>query len=1064
MNRPNPLSDKENIKSIEHQTGVITWFAKNPIAANLLMILIVVAGLFSAINISKQMFPTVTLPSINITAFYPGAAPVEIETSVILPIESVLRGMNGIKKITSNASRDFASVRLDIESDQNIDDVLTQVENRISSITHFPADLEKPNIKKSEVLHWVTQVAVSGVNDEGTRKILGQEIRDELLALPDIKQVTLWGVNQYEIAIEVEESKLRAFDLTLGDIAAAVRQSSLNLSAGVLKTENGYLLLRTEGQARVGDEFNNIVVRHSPDGTQLLLADIAQIDDSFVESNHFVRFDQTDAFAIGVFARDKQSLLVIDESVEQYINAKRKTLPNVINIDKNFSASYYLEDRIDMMVENLFLGALLVAIVLTLFLNLTVAMWVMIGIPVSFLGALWLMPSNPFYPVNINMLSLFAFIMVLGIVVDDAIIIGESIFSVAKKQKKLAIENGGNTDIDYVCTEADVIAGAKKVALPSTIGVLTTVAAFIPILFVGGTSASFFESIAVVVTLCLLFSLIESKLILPAHLVGLKITGDRQPRFKFLNNAQKLIASRLSIFIEEKYQPFLKRCLAHRYLTIASFIGVLIVAISLFINGIVRFEFFPNVPNDDIRAKIVMQDGISPELRRETVLKVESAAYRINEYYQEHDPDGIDVIKHVVIWTESDTAATLVVSLNTLSSMNSIEFEKLWRNEVGNLPGVRQQNFSATTNPGGGSAINLALSGSSPTQLTNAGNDLQKKLAEYDGVYNIYNSQGAGGREVIIRLKPYADQLDIRLVDVAAQVRQAFYGEEVQRIQRKAETFKVMVRYPLAARRSIETLETMHIRSSTGERIAIGDVADIQFVNSINSISRIDGKRTVSISADVDTAKLQSNLVIDEIIKEFIPELLKKYPAVQFGLGGASQEQIDTQQRMLVSFLAALFMIYALLAIPLRSYLQPLIIMSVIPFGFIGAVVGHLVFGLAISMLSLFGLIALAGVVVNDSLILVDFANRERNNGQTLDEAILSAGRQRFRAIILTTLTTFFGLLPILFETSLQAQFVIPMALSISFGIVFSTAITLILIPCLYRVLGDFKRKKEAVA
>jgi multidrug efflux pump subunit AcrB len=1048
--------------------GLIGWFSKNPVAANLLMILIIGAGLISAINISKEMFPVGELDQISISAAYPGAAPVEVEKGVILPMEAALQGLKGVKKINSTANRDFASVNLEIESNEDIQEVMAQVENRIDSIVNFPDDLEKPNVSRvtMDEARWVMGIAVAGNMDERTRKVLGQEMRDELLLLSDIKKVILWGVDDYEISIEVNENRLREFNLTLNEVAQVLRNSSLDLPAGMIRAADGNVLVRTQGKAYTGKDFANMVLRSQPDGSELLLSDVATVRDGFAESNNIVRFDGENAINLGVFSTDGQDILTISNRIKQYIVDKRETLPEGLTINEFFDTSFHLRGRLNMMLENLALGAVLVAIVLSLFLNLHVAGWVMLGIPVSFLGAFWLMPVSP-YPVTVNVLSLFAFIMVLGIVVDDAIVIGESIFSQVKKdyKKKLADSDSPEQDIGYKASVATVIAGAKKVATPSTIGVLTTMAAFAPILFVGGAAAPFFEAIAMVVILCLLFSLVESKLILPAHLVGLKMGRPTTSRIAFLERWQKTIGERLSYFVENRYLPFLRLCLLHRYATLAGFLALLIISISAVNSGIARFEFFPNVPGDGVQAKVIMQDGTSSEILEETLTRIEAAAYEIDAEHRRTHPQDKGLIEHVIFYTESDIQSTFMASLTHAEdrSIDGFEIEKLWREKVGILPNVRKQSYFAGTNAGGGAKINLTLSGSDPEQLTLAGAELADKLGEYNGVFDIYNSQGAGGREILISLKPYASQLDISLGDIARQVRQAFYGEEVQRLQRGSDTLKVMVRYPIEDRRSVATLENMLIRTAAGQAIAIGEVAEIELGLGLTAISRIDRERTVTITADVDAAKAQSGTVIADLTGNYIPELLTRYSKVKFGLGGASEEERTLMNRMILGFVASLFLIYGLLAVPLKSYVQPLIIMAVIPFGFIGAVVGHIVFDVAISMLSIFGLIALAGVVVNDSLILVEFVNRAREEEKSIDEALASAGKQRFRAILLTTMTTFVGLLPMLFETSTQAQFVIPMALSLSFGIVFATAITLVLIPCLYRVIYDLRDSKRFI-
>ena len=1038
-------------------SGLIAWFIKNPVAANLLMLFIIVAGALSVFSISKEMFPRTYTNTIQVTAVYPGAAPVEVERGVLEPIEAALQGISGVKEMRATARRDFASVELDIEDNQDINEMLARVESRVNGILNFPENLETPNVSRFEFTGWVSGVAVSGPLDEFDRKIIGQEIRDELLELPSVKKVILWGVDDYEIAIEVKEERLRELNMTLSEVAQMLRQSSIDLPAGMIRSSEGNILVRTQGKAYTGEEFANMVLRANPDGSELLVSDVAVVKDGFAESSTLVNFDREPSINVGVFSLEDQNVLEIDRAIKDYIETKRAMLAEGLSIDQFAPVSPHLKGRLDMMLSNLAMGAVLVAIVLTLFLNIQVAFWVLLGIPVSFLGAFWLMPVNPF-PVTVNVLSLFAFIMVLGIVVDDAIVIGESIFTEAQqeadKNRLLSGQAGG-----FVASIDNVIAGAKRVAVPSTIGVLTTMAAFAPLLFIGGIVSGFQEAIAAVVILCLIFSLIESKLILPAHLVGLKLGYKPPPRFAFIRRWQEWVNTNLKLFISTRYQPLLKRCIQRRYTTVACFLALLIVSGGILNGGIVKFEFFPNVPTDDIRAEVVVHDGTSAETMATILKTVEAAAYRVDANYRQQYPDSDGLVDHLLLYTDSDVQGTFVVSLMPAQNrkISSLDFERLWRQEVGSLPNVKKQRYFASTNTGGGAKINFQLSSADPLQLELASKELENRLAQYQGVFDLYNSLGVGGREIQISLKPYATQIGVTLGDVARQVRQAFYGEEVQRLQRGVDTVKVMVRYPDTARGSLADLENLLIRTNSGQAIRIGQVAEVSLGQGLSTISRTDRKRTVNVTADADSAQIQSGVVVSDITDNFVPDLLKKYPDVQFDLGGSTKEEKTLITRTIIGFIAALFMIYGLLAVPLRSYVQPLVIMSVIPFGFVGAVVGHLIFGFSISMLSIMGLVALAGVVVNDSLILVEFANRKRIEGESIEGALLAAGKQRFRAILLTTLTTFVGLLPMFFETSMQAQFVIPMALSLGFGIIFATTMTLILVPCCYRIVYDAK-------
>ncbi|HAZ95389.1 MAG TPA: RND transporter [Porticoccaceae bacterium] len=1036
--------------------GLIGWFTSNPVAANLIMILVFFAGALSLSNISKEMFPRTEIRMITVSAPYPGAAPVEVEKGVILPMESALEGLQGIKKITSSANRDFATIRLEIEPNEDINEVMTQVENRIDGITNLPDDLEKPTVQRVQQNLWAMGVAVYGDMTERQKKLVGDEVYDELLALGPVKEVQLWGAGKYEISIEVREDRLKELNLTLTEVAAAVRASSLDLPAGIIRTDSGNVLVRTEGKSYYGSDFENIVIRSDLDGTQLLLSDVANVRDAFTDSVYTNRFDGENSFTLGVFSLEGQNLLSISEAVHNYAAEKRDSLPDGISISVFNDEAYYLNGRLTMMSENLLMGGLLVALVLGMFLNLKVAFWVILGIPIAFAGAFWLMPMGA---VTVNVLSLFAFIMVLGIVVDDAIVIGESVYSEVKADYKQRSAAGQLVDGIYQAPIDTVVRGVKRVATPSTIGVLTTMAAFAPIIFIGGSFAGITKAIGIVVILCLVFSLIESKLILPSHLVGLKFGQKPSGVMGVITGYQRAISSGLETFIGNVYQPMLRRALINRYVTLAGFLGVLILVLGATTSGIAKFEFFPNVPGDDVRASIVMQDGASAESLSETIEVVESAIYRIDQEYRDANPDTIGLVEHVAFFVLDDVNVSfrLVLTKAEYRSVSAVEIARLWREDVGLLPNVRKQRYSASEGPSG-AKISLSLSGTDPDELTNAGVELQQYLAQFPGVYDIYNSQGSGSKEVLIKLKPYASQVGVNLRDVAVQVRQAFYGEEVQRIQRNSDTIKVMVRYPIEDRQSIATLENMLIRTATGQAIEIGQVASITLGLGLTSIERLDRKRTVTITADVEEDRIQSGDVVSDARTKFVPKLLEKYPSVDFRLSGGTQEQSEYYLKMGLGFAVALFMIYGLLAVPLSSYLQPIVIMSVIPFGFIGAVIGHMLFDMSVNILSIFGIIALAGVVVNDSLILVEFANRGKAEGLTSEEAIVQAGTGRFRAILLTTLTTFVGLLPLLFETSVQAQFVIPMALSLSFGILFASTITLILIPCLYLVVEKNNR------
>ena len=1053
---------QKRIKSSEK--GIIAWFASNHVAANLLMWFIIVAGLISLFTIRKQTTPDFELNWIQVQVPYLGAAPQEVEEGVVIKVEEAIQDIQGIVEIRSRANEGVGSVTIEVSRDKDINEVLTEVKTRVDAISTFPALTEKPVIYKVEPDTPVIFVAIHGNIDEFSRKLFAQEVRNELLTMPEISKVDFYGDRAFEISIEVSEHILRQYGLTMSEVSEAIRASSVDLPGGTIKTAGGDILLRTEGQVYTGVEYGDLVLRTFSDGTRLTLDDIATINDGFVESEGFGRFDGEPTATLNVLASGQQNELKTAAAVKAYVEKKKASLPDGIEMDLWVDRSHYLEGRLKTMTKNMWQGALLVFLLLSLFLRMKVAAWVIIGIPITFLGAFFLMPLGPF-PVTVNMISLFGFIIVLGIVVDDAIIIGESVYT--------TIRADGHT-ID------NVVKGARKVAVPATFGVLTTIAAFMPMLFVGGIVGPFFEALSMIVVLCLMFSLVESKLILPAHLVHAKIEPvDEEDLFnpqrhipllqrvpRFFQKIQRRTQHGLHRLIHDHYRPALEKVIDNRGIVVAIFTAVLIVTIGLINSGLVRVVLFPEVPGDFIRMELEMESGTAPAARNSALDRIEKAILDLNEEYILENPDLDPMISHIGSFTTSDTGAVAWTEMPMVSDrpMQAADVAAVWRERVGEIPGVRELSFIDGDHFGGGSPLSFRLSGENFTALEGAADELVQKLAEYEGVFDVLNSSSSGGEEIKLAIKPEAEALGLTMQSLGRQVRQAFYGEEAQRIQRGKDELKVMVRYPLEDRRSISDLENMMIRTPSGDEVPFGSVADVSFGSSYSSITRLNRERTITVSADIDPELVEPGEVIKEISTEFIPGLLARHAGVSFGLEGASQEEQEFIRNITVASIAALFLIYALIAIPLHSYSQPLVIMSVIPFGIIGAVIGHIVMGKAISMFSLFGLIALAGVVVNDSLIMVDFVNKAREKGVALRQAVIESGTQRFRAIILTSFTTAAGLMPIMLESSVQAQYMIPMAISLSFGIIFATAITLFLIPSLYILQIDgFARTRRIV-
>ncbi len=1032
------------------QTGLIAWFASNPVAANLLMFMLLVAGITSAFTIRKQTTPDFELNSVSIRVPYLGAAPQEVEEGVVIKIEEAVQDIPGIDEISSRSNEGLGTVTLTAGPDTDVDELLRETKVRVDAISTFPALAERPVIYKNEVPIPVLFVSLYGDLDAFARKRQAQQLRDALMTLPEVNNVENLGDRDYEISIEVSEQTLREYGLTMSEVSEAIQAGSVDLPGGSIKAAGGDILLRTEGQVYTGRDFGDLVLRTFADGSRLTLADIAEISDGFVEEDGYARFNGEQTAILRILANGQQNELKTSAAVKAFIAEKAQALPEGVYLDVWVDRAHYLRDRLDMMLTNMAQGALLVFLILTLFLRLKVAWWVIVGIPITFCAALALMPAGP-WPVTINMISLFAFILVLGIVVDDAIIIGESVYTQIRAE--------GHT-VD------NVVIGAKRVAVAATFGVLTTIAAFAPMLFIGGTFSPFFEAMSVVVCLCLLFSLVESKLILPAHLAHARINPvDEKEIFspyrdtsilrwipKFFQRLQRKFQHGFLAVIQHGYRPLLERALRARGVTICLFLALLIVTGGMVAGGFARVVLLPETPSDFIDVQLEMQSGTAPSVRNSALERIEQSLLQFSSEYSEENPDSVPPVKHVAAFTRGDTAGTIIAELPFDSSRpyDNFELTDIWRERVGEIAGVKELTFADGNHLGGGAPLSFSLTGSDLELLKQASSELQEQLASYAGVFDINSSATSGAEEIRLKIKPEAEALGLTMASLGRQVRQAFYGEEAQRIQRGKDELKVMVRYPREERRSVADLRNMRIRTPAGAEVPFDSVAEINFDKAYSTIRRLDRKRTVTVSADIDPLVIQPGEVISEIRDSYIPELLARYPGVGFELQGSSQEEIELIQNIKYASIAALFLIYALIAIPLKSYSQPLIIMSVIPFGLIGAFVGHVIIGSAISMFSLFGIIALSGVVVNDSLIMMDFINKARAQGLSARQAVIESGVARFRAIILTSVTTAFGLMPMLAETSTQAQWVIPMAISLAFGILFATVITLFLVPCLY--------------
>tara|TARA_R110000824_G_scaffold7892_4_gene35881 strand:- start:114010 stop:117144 length:3135 start_codon:yes stop_codon:yes gene_type:complete len=1024
---------------VEEQKGLISWFAHNHVAANLLMFIIIIAGTFSVYTITKKANPDLFIPVIQINMALPGASPADVESGIIIPIESALESVNGIDRISSVANEGSGRVSLEIDEAYDINEVLNEVKVNVDSILTFPVQAEPARVSRIINRQNAIRLAIYGDMDPMSQKEFAQSIRNELLELPDVNSVRIDGVRNYEITIEVSEDSLLKYGLTLDDIAQRIRFSSLDLPAGSLETAGGEILVRTQALAYNYQDFNRIVLMTSSDGTILTVGDIATVIDGFEDSENYARFDGKPTVELAIQTLSNQNVLQVTETIRQFVEVRRASLPEGINIDLWADTSFYLEDRLNMMTENMLMGALLVFLLLTLFLEIRLAFWVIVGIPICFLGAFALMPS---IGIDINLMSLFGFIMVLGIVVDDAIIIGESAhYSMTK----------------YGHSIDSVVHGANRVAKPATFGVLTTIVAFLPLMMISGIISAFTAAIGGVVILCLIFSLVESKLILPSHLVHF----GKSSKHGFFHRLQAACNNWLNGLVARYYRPFLETCIKNRYTTLASFIGMLILSIGLIGGGIIRVVFLPEIPSDFIEVNVTMVEG-SPEEQTSNVLnKLEAAALSLNGRFEfmdaETDAVSTDILDHLLIIATGAATGTAVIELDkdVAGQIDLDLITEYMRDYVGIMPGMKNIVFNSTDSFGG-SPISYQLVSTNPDDLTAAAIELEAQLYTYTGLINITNGAVSSKDELRLQIKPRAEVMGLTLNDISSQVRSAFFGAQAQRLQRGDDELRVMVRYPESDRVSIGDLENLYIRTAQGDTVPFTSVSDFDMEQGYARILRVNGQRSVAINADIIPSQVEPAEVVQDLEANFFPQLFTRYPGVSLQTDGGLSVTGDLVTDMIRGMIFALFGIYALLAVPLRSYMQPLIIMGVIPFGVVGAMIGHIVIGMPLNFLSLLGIIALSGVVVNDSIILVDFINSSKNKMSIMD-SVLNAGTARFRAILLTSLTTFIGLLPIMLETSLQARFLIPMAASLAFGILFATVITLLLIPCLYVILEDFK-------
>lgn len=1041
--------------------GMINWFARNPVAANLMMVIILVMGAHTAFNrLPLEVFPSFESDVVTIGLHYRGATPSEVEQSLVIRVEEAIADLDGIDEITSLANEGTARIRVEVHANINPHQLLEDIKARVDAISTFPDEVERATYSvlayRKEVISVVVSGGGTGELSERELRRYGEEIRDDLAALPKVNQVELNAVRAPEISIELSEQTLNRYNLTFDAVTQAIRRSSVDLPAGSIRTEGGEILLRTTGQAYKGNDYSKIVLRARADGTRLTLGDVATINDGFEQDPLSMTFNGQPGVLVKVYRTGDQSALEIGQIVKDYVVRKSAQLPGNVSLAEWRDRSRIVKLRLQTLLNSAWQGGLLIFLCLAIFLRISVALWVCVGIPISFMGALWLMPE---LGVSINIISLFAFILVLGIVVDDAIVTGENIFSHLKRSGS---EEGAAVDA--------AVRGAQEVAVPVTFGLLTTVVAFSPLLFVAGDRGTIFAQIPAVVIPVLLFSWVESKLILPAHLRHVRVDHQHK-KLNPLSRLQRRVADGLEYFVKRFYQPLLTAALKQRYLTLAIFIAISLIVVSFAASGRYAFTFFPRVESETARATLVMHSGTPEEVTARHLENMASEAKKLQARFV--DTEGNSVISKIMIntgWSGGGSgppagggsavlgqvSLALVPPEERTTDVSTHDLVRAWRLAIGEIPGAKELTYRAEIGRGG-DPINVQLTGQDFSLLADVAAEVREQLQQYPGVYDIRDSFEDGKPEIKLTVRPEAALLGLTTTELGRQVRQAFFGDEAQRIQRGRDDVRVMVRYPEDERRNLDSLDTMRIRTTNGAQVPFGNVAEVDMGHGFSNIRRIDRQRVVNVSADLDKETTDARAIARDL-RKFMDVLLIQYPGVRYSLEGEQREQGETFGSLFSGAIFTLFAIYALLAIPFRSYIQPLLVLIVIPFSIVGALLGHMVMGLNLSIMSMMGMLALAGVVVNDSLVLVDWINRKRREGMSLDEALRTAGGARFRPILLTSLTTFAGLTPLLLEKSTQAQFLIPMAVSLGFGILYATFLTLLLIPTGYRILEDIKQ------
>lgn len=1016
--------------------GPIAWMARNPIAANLTMVILLLGGLWSAVGIQKEVFPEFQLDLVTVSVGYPGAAPTEVEQGILRPVEETIRGIEGVREITSQAREGRGSVSIEIVGGADRMRVFQDIDQAVSRIRTFPGDIEEPEVSLRSRQQEVMSVVLYGPVDTWTLRQLAERLRDQLLATAEITQVELNNAPEYVTHVEIPRDRLREYGLTLTEVADLIERSSEDIAAGSVRTSAGELLLRVKAQRQLAEQFRDIEIIASDTGALVTLGDIAQVRDGFEETGFHSQFNQQPAVQLNIFRVGQQSPLEVADTVERVMSTAESQLPDGVlwRIDSNDADDF--RRRMSLVVENGLLAVVIVLLVLTLFLELRLAFWVMMGMSISFIGGLLFMPT---VGLSINMISLFGFLIVLGIVVDDAVVVGENVYHFRQQ---------GEPPL------AAAIKGARDMAGPVTFSILTNIVAFIPLLFIPGETGKFWYPLPVVVIIILAVSLFEALFILPAHLAHIKEKKAKAGIRARAHTLQQRFSALFSALVNRCYAPVLRLALRFRYVTTCAAIALFVVVGSYSMSAHMGMILMPEVSADEIEAGVRLPVGVTPAQAERVAADVTEASLRM---FEEHGLDAVAEGIKTNIRRGSFVDVEIVMRPPDERDMTAAEVIALWRDSIGDLPGVDQISFEAESGPGGWRQdISIDISHRDIDVLERVAQDLVARAESFSNTRDVSDNFNKGKTQLDFRLLPEGRALGLTPVDVGEQLRGAFFGSLALRFIRGTDEVEVRVKLPESERRDIYNLEDLVIRTPDGAAVPLLDIAEVSQTEAFTTISRRDGRRIVNVSMDVEPKRAVGQ-VIDAFNRDVLPELRANYPGLTWTFEGSDAEMREATSHLWSGFGLALVVIYALLAIAFRHYIQPLLVLVAIPFGIIGAVIGHILLGYDLSLISFMGVIALTGVVVNDSLIMIDYANRKRATLSAFD-SILEAGVRRFRPIFLTTATTFLGLTPIILEPSLQAQYIIPMAISLGFGIVFATAIILLLVPCLYLILEDIKK------